>query len=377
MSFRDFIYQAVCYEYLTGKQFFYTNVPGVLDFQFENVINWYNLPAHKVAIDKNRYADIYSATTLSDLINSYSVPNQTGGRRVFKVENVLPFIRLSLTDANDICKAASPLLGADKAISNLIPVYEARGVIYIRRGALGVWVSKKGDSAGLVSLTKSEKKEAQDEMQNSYGLRRDKSTVAVTSAPMEFIRTALSIKELEPFDETLADAVAIYKTLGVPRHLVPSKDSSTFANADADMKDFYTGVIIPKAQQYAQAFTSFFKLDAPLDKRVQRYIKPDFSHVSCLQTDRKQEADVNKTNGSTYLERFLNGVCSLNDWIVATGNKKSANPLYDKKTFEMTPEELDTVKTVLNLKTNASTQNTTSQNSGTQSAVLDTKQAVA
>lgn len=375
LSFRDFIYQAVCYEYLTGKQFFYANIPTPLPFEFENVVNWFNLPAQKVTIEKDRYADIYSSTKLSDFITGYSVPNGNGTRREFKVDNVLPFIRLSLIDANDICKAASPLLGADKAISNLIPVYEARGVIYVKRGALGVWVSKKGDSAGLVSLTKSEKKEAADEMNNSYGLRRDKNTVAITSAPMEFVRTALSISELQPFDETLADAVAIYKTLSVPRHLVPSKDNSTFANAEQDMKDFYTGVIIPKAQQYAQSFTNFFQLDAAPDKRLQRYIKPDYSHVSCLQADRKQEADVNKTKGATYLERFLNGVCTLNDWIIATGEKKSTNLLYDKKTVEMTTEELAIVKAAINLKSNASTQNTSPQDTGTQSKSLDTQQA--
>lgn len=374
MSFRDFIYQAVCYEYLTGKQFFYVNVPGALTFELENVVNWYNLPAQKVIIDKDRAADIYSATTISDLIIKYSIPTPAGKRREFKTENVLPFLRLSLVEANDVLKCASPLLGADKAISNLIPVYEARGVIYVKRGALGVWVSKKGDSAGLVSLSKTEKQEAIDEMQSSYGLRRDKSPVAVTSAPMEFIRTAMSISELLPFDETLADAVAIYKTLGVPRHLVPSKDNSTFANADADMKDFYTGVIIPKAEQYAQAFTSFLKLDTASDKRLQRYIKPNFSHVSCLQADRKEEADVNKVKGTTYLERFLNSVCTLNDWIIANGDKKVADPLYDKRLLQMTPEELTQVKATLNLKINASTQNSTSEDSGTQSKSIDSKQ---
>lgn len=365
LSFRDFVYQAVCYEILTGKEFFYANVPSSLEFSWENIVNWFNLPANVVKIHKKERADIYSSTELNDLIEKYSVP-QNGGTREFSVKSVLPFLRLSLKGGNDVTKVQSQLRGADKAIDNLIPVYEARGMIYVHRGPLGLWVSKKTDATGNTALTKTEKLEATRDMQSTYGVTKGKSTFGVTSLPMDFVQSGGSIDDLKPFDETLSDAVVIYAVLDIPRHLVPSKDASTFSNADADMKEFYNGNIIPRANRYAQAWTTWFGLDKPGDKRLQRYIKADFSHVSCLQGNRKEEATVDKTKGDTYLIRFQNSVCTLNEWRVATGEKKAANPLFDKLLIDMTPEELEIVKKAINLKQNGATQSTTSENTGTE-----------
>lgn len=338
MSFKQFVYQAVCYELLTGANIEYFNRPLTLPNEYKNYLSWFNLPSDKVCIKKKQNYDLYSATELSDLIIGYEV-----GTRQFDVSNVLPFITGDLSKPEDISSFRSQLCGARLAIKNLIPVYEARGVIYIKRGALGFLVSKKSDESGLVSLTKKEKEEAQEEFQNTYGLRGDKHQVGVSSAPVDFVKTSMSIQELQPFDETLADAVAIYAALKVPRHLVPSKDNSTFANADADMKSFYANVIIPCANRYAEAWTNKFGFD-------RRYIFADFSTIPELQENRKDKATVDKTMGSVWLERWSNGVCTLNDWCVASDLPKGTASVYDKKIFDMTPEELELAKNVLNLK---------------------------
>ena len=344
MSIKQFVYQAVCYEILTGKQFFYFNKPDMLPDEFNSVVNWWNLQAQNVAVDMRKDIDPYTATTLSDFIIQYTQP-VNGRNRVFQTSKVLPLCNMSLTHSTNVNQAKSILRGADKPIRNLIPVYEARGVIYIKRGALGFLVSKKGDAGSTLPLTQSEKKRLREDADKTYGLTGNKSTIGITDVPVEFVRTAMSIKELEPFEETLADAVAIYATLRVPRHLVPSKDTSTFANANSDMKSFYSDVIIPMAKRYAEAWTSYLKLE---DQR--RYIYADFSHVDVLQENKKEKADVDSVNGKTYREAWLSGACTLNDWIVARGDQKVTGPLYDKKLLELTPEELDQVKAVINLK---------------------------
>lgn len=348
-TFKQFVYEAVCYEYLTGANIEYFNRPLVLPDEYRNYLSWFNLPSDKVSIERVKNADIYSSTEITDLVSGYRV-----GNRQFDVSNVLPFITGNLQKPEDITSFRSPLCGAKLAIKNLLPVYEARGVIYIKRGALGFLVSRKSDESGLISLTKREKEEAQEEFQNTYGLRGDKHQVGVTAAPVDFIKTSMSIQELQPFEETLADAVAIYSTLKVPRHLVPSKDNSTFANADADMKSFYANVIIPCANRYAEAWTNKFKFD-------RRYIYADFSNIPELQENRKEKATVDKTMGSVWLERWTNGVATLNDWCVSAELPKGTGSIYEKKIFDLTPEELQLAKNVLNLKGNV----TTSKDTGT------------
>ena len=353
MNFKQFIWQSVCYELLTGANFQYINRPSTLQPTFDNIISLWNLPTSKLMIELKKNVDIYSSTSMNDLVQSYKE-----GQRVFEVKNVLPFVQLDIACGNDVNKFVSPLQGASIAIKNLIPVYEARNVIYVKRGALGFIVSKKTDASGTMALTPKEKQDAQDAYQATYGLQRGKNQVGVSSAPVEYIDTSMSIQELQPFDETLSNAIAIYSALRVPPHLVPSKDKSTFNNAKADMKSFYSDVIIPMANKYAQSYTKFFDID-------RKYIHADFSHIAVLQEDRKEKADVEKILGSVWLERWNNGVCSLNDWIVSNDGEKGTGAIYEKKIFELTEDELSLVKNVLNLKGNV---NTPTQNTGDQAA---------
>lgn len=349
-GFRDMIYQAVCYELLTGKQFFYVNAPGMLPVELATVSTWCNLPAHQTRIIKHRGISPYDITDISELIDHYEVPGQNGRMEVKTVDRVTPIVRMSLYKGNDITCASPQIRGAEKAIHNLLAVYEARGVIYLKRGHLGILVSAKSDQSGTVALTPGEKKELVQDLHDDYGLRRDKSIIAVTNQPLSFIQTSMSIADLQPFNETLQDAVSIYKVLGVPRHLVPSIDNSTFANADADMKEFYNSVIIPKACQYAAYFTELFRLNG-----MRRVILADFSHVLQIQENRLESARVDQMNGSIFSQAFFAGVCTLNDWIVSRKGERETNDLYNKKIYMMTPEELATIKTALNLKSNGAT----------------------
>lgn len=374
MSFKDFVYQSVCYEICTGRMFQYANIPDTLgEVDFDNLLAMWNLPAHAVDVKMKYGFDVYSATDLSDLVQEYQAPAPStfgSGIRKFSPDKVVQMINTSLHEPYDFNRAAPYLQGAEKPIANLIPVYEARGNIYIKRGALGFIVSRKSDASGQIALTKNEKSELLNDFQNSYGVTNGKSPVSITNQPVDFVRTAMSIQELQPFDETLADACAIYAALRIPRHLVPSKDSSTFANADTDMKSFYSNVINPWANRYAQAWTNKFRL---ADKR--RYIFADNSKVPEMQENKKDRAQTDSTEGQTYLVRFQNGICTLNEWRIATGNKKNANPIYDKLIFDMTPDELESVKNVINLKT--PTNAATSEDSGAQTQGSTSEQASA
>lgn len=339
MSHWQLTYQAVCYEILTGQNLEYKNIPSTLSQTYQNILTWSNIPTQNCSVNKKQGVDPYSATSIEDFVNYYESNN-----RRFEPDKVLNITNHDLLTGNRVDGFVSQLIGAKLAIKNLIPVYEARGVIYLKRGALGFIVSAKSDDSGQTSLTPKEKEEVQKEFQNTYGLRADQNQVGVTSSPVAFIKTAMSIKELQPFDETLADALAVYATLRVPRHLCPSKEQSTYANADADMKNFYGDVIIPIAEKYATKWTTFLNIP-------NRYIYADFSKVAILQEDKKDKETVNQLQGNVFLQRFTSGVCTLNDWIAAIdGIPKTGIPLYDKTLFEMDDSEIEHVNKIYNLK---------------------------
>ena len=307
LSFKDFVYQAVCYEILTGKQFFFFNQSDILGNDYQSIITWSNLPAHTVTAELRKGIDPFTATELKDFVTGYRIP-LNGVTRHFPPERVLPICHLSLTRSWDLNDCKSQLLGAKMPIKNLIPVYLARGTVYIKRGAMGFVVSRKADEGGSVAMTPKEKENVRKDFQDTYGLTGNKATVGITGEPVDFIKTSMSIAEMQPFDETLADAVAIYRVLRVPRHLVPSKDNSTFANAAADMKAFYTDVIIPWAKRYAEAWTNHMKL-----KDSRRYIFPDYSHIDVLQENRKEKAEADKTNIENANTLYKEGVVTKNE----------------------------------------------------------------
>jgi hypothetical protein len=110
--------------------------------------------------------------------------------------------------------------------------------------------------ADLIPLTPNEKRKVSDDMQGTYGVTGNKEPFAVTDVPVEFIRFGMSIAELQPFEETLADAAAIYGALNVPFELAPKREQTTFSNLETAERSLYQNVIIPKATNIMQSLTN-------------------------------------------------------------------------------------------------------------------------
>lgn len=308
-SIKQLIYEAVFYEILTGKEYFYANAPRAteaLGSFYKNTASWFNFPSQNVKVNYVNPLSLYTATSLQDIVSTFELNGVK-----YDTDRVLPIHSLNLRNKHCPLEGRSALVSAKKAISNLIAVYEARGVIYVKRGMLGLIVSKKTDASGTVALTPNEKAAIRTEMNKDYGLTGGRDLTGVSNVPVEYVDMAMSIRDLQPFDETYADAVAIYAVLGVPKHLVPSKDNSTFANADADLKKFYTSIIIPKAKQYAEALTTFFRFD-----QEKKYIDVDYSHIELLQADRLAMANTFGKNVETYAKLYDANLITKNQFLI-------------------------------------------------------------
>lgn len=350
-SYKQHIYEAICYHLVLGKQYFYFNIPDSLAFDYRNIITWMNLPSDEVKIEYQDKYNPLTATELTDLVKSYKWKYNGQKELEISPNKILPVYNVSLNKVRKQTEGCSPLQSAAKAIDNLVAVYEARNVIYVKRGALGAIVSRKSDASGEMPLTPKEKQEVRDDFNTSFGLDRRKDQYVITGQPVDFIRFGMSIEELQPFEETLADASAIYATLGVPREMMPRQEGATFENFKQAEKILYQRVIIPLATQYAEMFTNYFRLNTGIvDSRLKRYITPAFTHVEVLQESKADKATTDKTFGDVYLQRFMNGICTLNEWAIAADGKKGTLPLYDKKIFEMDETELAIVKAGLNMK---------------------------
>lgn len=310
MNIKQLVYTSVCYYLLTGRLFWSKNQPSTLEQTYQNILSWFVLPSHQVWVDQAKQIDPYTCTALEDIIKSFQLRDGVTGikGRAFETNQVMPMVNFSLKQLYDYNKNNSPLLGAEKAIKNLIPVYEARGTIYIKRGALGFIVSRKADDSGSVALNSAEMQQLHRDYQETYGVTSNKNNIGITGQPIDFVPIGMNIKELQPFDETLSDAIAIYATLRVPRHLVPGKDAGTFSNVDISIKSFYDDVIVPMANMFAEAWTIGMGFN-----KQRKYICASYEHIDVLQENKKLKAEVDKITADTALLLYKEGMITKNE----------------------------------------------------------------
>jgi len=131
-----------------------------------------------------------------------------------------------------------------------------------------------------------------------------------------------------PFEETLSDAIAIYSTLRVPRHLVPAKVQGTFSNVDASMKAFYDDVIIPLATMFAETWTVNMCF-----AEQRKYVVPSYDHIDLLQENKKLKAEVNKITTETAALQYEKGMITKNQrnsmvgaQVLPDGDKYASDP---------------------------------------------------
>jgi HK97 family phage portal protein len=349
-NWQELIYQAMAYQMVTGKNYLYANVPDTLTINYRNISTLINLPADNVQLRTDPMIKILSATAIEDLILDYLTPDGAQGIINIPPSKVMYTKYTSLYAYDLNIRGRSPLLSAQKAITNLIAVYEARNVIYTKRGALGFLVSKKGDASGMIPLSPKEKKELQDDYNKTYGLTSSKSPVAITSLPVDYIQVAATIADLQPFEETEYDASAIFAVYGVPRELMPRKEGATFENYNHALKSLYENAVIPRAKSLVRSISAFLKLE-----EVDLYLDVDFGHVKVLQENLKEKSAVDWRNNETSRVRFQYGIITLNDWRTTCGLEPAQNGLYNKLIYDMTPDELTKVETILKLSSGSTT----------------------
>lgn len=346
-TWQEFVYSHFVYKLATGNSFIRSLVssPSATKFKWSN--HWWVLPSDCVTIEnQSGNIPIFGTCTKEDLVKDYRL--ESGGQQVLIPTYQVFHDKDLFFRFNDVgydyqfLKSGSRLSSVKDAVSNLVAVYSARNVIYVRRGALGFIVSQKKDDTGSVALTKKEKDTLLKSYNDNYGLGKNQFPYALSDQPISFIRTAMSIQDMQPFDETLADAIAIAGIYNIPSVLVPRKDQSTFSNQSVAEKSVYAGVIIPMCERFCKEFGDFIGLP-----ESGLYLSADFSKVDCLQTGKKFEEQVKKLINDRCKDQFISGVITLNDWRAQIGESQKDIPLFSKLKFEMDEEELAIVQSIV------------------------------
>lgn len=335
-TFGEFIQQIEMYKLVTGRAFVYSNTGDFIDpkTRWKMTDEYVVLPSQDVQVVYSQRVKLLSAQNITDIIEKFRF---SGGNSQVDISpsNILYIKDISIGSGCEHIEGMSRLERLKYPLSNLIAVYEARNAIYVKRGAIGAIVSNSKDDSGNIPLLPKEKEQLLKDYNDTYGVSGNKNPTMVTGVPVSFVRFNMSIQELQPFDETLLDAIAIAGEYNVPSVLIPRKDQATFSNQGSAEKSLYENVVIPEANNLCSALNSFLGLE-----NDGIYLSVSFDHIPVLQPNAKEKAEVNKTMSETCKANFLSGIITLNEWIAQIGSDKVTNPMYDKKIFDMSDEEL-------------------------------------
>ena len=286
-KFSDLVYKGVFNKLSDGNCYDYTKIPDSYKNPNIDLISnvWTLQPDKTEAVMKKEIPNPFAIKSKSDLIDYY--------RTFFYYrQNIDPryIFHSTLMGVGTNGKAESPLKAVEKNINNLLAVYSARFNVYDKNmnGGILSRAAQSMNSSLQEAVDPVTRDAILDDMKNRNGLTGNRNFVGVSSIPLQFIKTIASIQELQPFDETEADAVAIASVFGLDADLVPKRAPSKFANKIDGERKLWQTVIKSTAIERGLELSKVFYLP----ENVIFY--PDFTTVEILQEDKKTSFEADK-----------------------------------------------------------------------------------
>lgn len=309
-KFDEFIWHAVMHRLATGNRYGFSFSPSTRKLKHETIMAFWLLPPHyttpKMKLPRPSYLTTLSA---SDYIEFYEYFGGGQGDK-FTPEYITHDIFMKMGDSSDIIsgKGVSPFKAGEYPLSNLVAVYAARNVIYVKRGPLGAIVGSAKDDAGSVALTTEQKDEAIQDLIGRFGFGQNQMPFAFTGQPIDYKKFGSTIQELEPFRETEASAAALCGIMGIPVSLMPKGAEAKFSNLDIGERNIYENVIFAEAESICKFLTNLGHFH-----EVGAHVVVNFDHVTCLQDDALKNAQALQANAIAANILFQNGHITENE----------------------------------------------------------------
>ena len=342
-SFKEFVEQAFVYRYLTGNSYLYASGAVNSDSLWHDASQFYVLPSQNVVIELKSPTPLYNSSSIGEIISEYAV-GYSGGQLHISPEFVMHSRdSFEASFGNNVLYGVSRLQSAERNISNLMLAYEARNVIYAKRGALGAIVSQKKDADTTRALLPNEKENIRKEFYDTYGVKSNKDPYAIIDVPVSFIKFGAGIEDLKPFEECTTDFAIIAGLYNLQSVLIPRKDNATFSNMREAEAKVYSSTILPDVKSWLDELNEWLGL-----REFGYYIDALWDDVEVLQEAKLTKENAMKNISGRCRSEFFAGVITLNDWRAQLDKERLDNELYDKTLLEMSDNErtkvLETLK---------------------------------
>lgn len=279
-----------------GNQFIYKNKTQTADFP---VALWNISPRY---ISPVMTGKVFEQISVEGIIKQYDYNDGTQ-KRIFKTSEIM------YSRHNDIDNAVigtSPLKFLKYPLSNIDGGYKFRNVIINEKGAIGILSSGGSkDSFGAIPMTNEEKQRIENQHRASYGISDGQMRTIITEASLNWQPMTYPTKDLMLFEEIDEDTKVLIDHFGMNVHLFANSDT-TFENLKSSVKQVYSDTIQPCADKFFDQLTQFLNVEKIFGAGA--YICPSYEHIKILQEDKKESADLFKTNVESVIQLSNNGL---------------------------------------------------------------------
>jgi len=286
-SLTDLIYNFVFSELSDGNGYLYFKCPQDTEkITKDNVQSILLLQPDKIQIQlKTTEFDKLKAATIEDYIDyyDYSLTNDK-----IKPKFIIHSKSYMKDRSASDYRGLSPLYAAKNNVDNLLAVYQARYNVYVNNGTAYILFPQQRNQNDLAAaLNPAKRDDIIKDMNNRFGLTGDRQIKAVSDTPLAGLNTLVSIKDLMPLEETVANFLAIAGVFGVDKDLLPLKDGTTFTNKEVAEAKIWSDIAVTYANDICNDLTNMFGLT---NEKIA--VKTD--NIGFLQSNRKLELESDK-----------------------------------------------------------------------------------
>jgi phage portal protein BeeE len=277
---KEFLRQTKVFREIFGNEYLYSWF-GV-GYKPINTRALYTLPPNLVETEYNQTVPFFMNEDAPDTVK-YVYKADISKDMPLPIEQLIHMNdnRVNVTEKTKkkFLEGESKMVGLRPAINNLRMAYETRGVILKRRGALGIMSNAGADVSGQLPLQKKERDNIQRQY-SQYGGLESQDNIIITNANLKWQQMTVSPDKLGLFTETFEDFCKICDGYGVRHELFASAKGTTYENQNQARKDLYSNTVIPEANEWIGAVSSYYYGEESTDRLMM-----DYSSLDVFQTD--------------------------------------------------------------------------------------------
>lgn len=211
----------------------------------------------------------------------------------------------------------SPTDALSFPVSNWVAQMAASSTLLVNGGPKGIVYGDDSSEAGNAALTSNEAKDLNEKFASKFGLVNKAFSILVTKAKLGWIPLNYDSSQLKLHEEDKRCTDKISNAIGLNPNIFSS--DSKYENQESAERKAYQGLIVPDSELICEALTSALCPDGV-------YITLDFSHIDCLQINKKDAASALVSMNNAISGLYSSGLITKNEARIEIARYIDINP---------------------------------------------------